>query len=30
MRFDSPGGNLGEKSDLDRVILDTARTVFET
>ncbi|MFY2858497.1 TetR/AcrR family transcriptional regulator [Mycobacterium sp. THU-M104] len=36
MRFDSPGGNLGEKteksekSEVDRVILDTARAVFET
>ena len=36
MRFDSPGGKLGEKteksekSEVDRVILDTARTVFET
>ena len=39
MRFDNPGGDLGEKAhkaekaakaDVDRVILDTARAVFET
>jgi TetR/AcrR family transcriptional regulator len=30
MQNHSRDGNLGEKTDLDRTILDTARTVFET
>lgn len=30
MQIHSPDGNLGDKTDLDRTILDTARSVFET
>lgn len=30
MQNHSPNGNLGEKTDLERTILDTARAVFET